>query len=91
MSSDSKTEKVQTENRKSRFTQIRVKSIEFLDKTATAVYFYDMTHHMESFKLENEIFETKNKNESLVNDQLTVSHEFRTPLSTVLMFMESLL
>lgn len=46
---------------------------------------------MESFKLENEVFETKNKNASLVNDHLTISHEFRTPLSTVLMFMESLL
>ena len=34
---------------------------------------------------------SKTKNQSLVNDQITISHEFRTPLTTVLMFMESLL
>ena len=33
-----------------KFTQIRVRSIEFLEKAATAIYFYDMTHQIESLK-----------------------------------------
>ena len=32
----------------SKYLQIRVKSIKFLEKEAVAVYFYDMTHHIES-------------------------------------------
>ena len=31
-----------------KYTQIRVKSIEFLDKSAVAIYFYDLTHHIEA-------------------------------------------
>ena len=31
-----------------KFTQIRVKSINFLDKSAFAIYFYDITHHIEA-------------------------------------------
>ena len=31
-----------------KYLQIRVKSIKFLEKEAVAVYFYDMTHHIES-------------------------------------------
>ena len=30
--------------------QIRVKSINFQDKSAIAIYFYDMTHHLASLK-----------------------------------------
>ena len=33
---------------KTKYTQIRVKSIQFLDKEAIAVYFYDMTYHFEA-------------------------------------------
>ena len=68
-----------------------MKSIDFLDESATAVYFYDMTHHVESLKLESEVIESKNRNAILMNDQMIISHEFRTPLSTCLMFLESLL
>ena len=74
-----------------KFTQIRVKSIEFQEKKATAIYFYDMTHHVESLKLESEVLEQKNRHESLVNYQMTISHEFRTPLASSLMLLESLM
>ena len=40
-----------------KFTQIRVKSIQFMEQKATAIYFYDMTHHIESLKLESEVLE----------------------------------
>ena len=76
---------------KNKFTQIRVKSIDFMDKSATALYFYDMTHHVDSLRLESQVLESKSKNAALVNNQMTISHEFRTPLSTSLMFLESLL
>ena len=55
------------------------------------MYFTDITHHVESLKLESEILETKSRNAALANHQMTISHEFRTPLSSSLMFMESLL
>ena len=74
-----------------KFTQIRVKSIEFQEKKATAIYFYDMTHHVESLKLESEVLEQKNRHESLVTYQMTISHEFRTPLASSLMLLESLM
>ena len=47
----------------SKFTQIRVKSIEFQEEKAFAIYFYDMTHHVESLK-KTESGETHEKNES---------------------------
>lgn len=37
------------------------------------------------------MLETKNRNAALVNYQMTISHEFRTPLTTSLMFLESLM
>ena len=50
-----------------------------------------MTHHIESLKLESEVLEQKNRHDSIVNYQMTISHEFRTPLASSLMFLESLL
>ena len=48
--------------RSSKFMQIRVKSIDFLEEKATAIYFYDMTDHVQSMKLESEVLEQKNRN-----------------------------
>ena len=42
-------------------------------------------------KLESQILEEKNRNESLESYTSTISHEFRTPIGTSLMFLESLL
>ena len=36
---------------KSKFTQIRVKSIEFMSQHAVAIYFYDITHQVEALEL----------------------------------------
>jgi len=41
--------------------------------------------------LESRILEEKNRNATLVSYTSTISHEFRTPLATVLMFLEGLL
>ena len=43
-----KKDKLELELEVTKFTQIRVKTIKFLEKDAIAIYFYDMTHHVES-------------------------------------------
>ena len=43
---------------KNKYTQIRVKSIDFLNySAATAIYFNDMTHHVDVLQLESEVLE----------------------------------
>ena len=36
-----------------KFYQVRVKSIKFHESDAIAIYFYDVTHHIESLKSTN--------------------------------------
>ena len=50
-----------------------------------------MTQHLQQIRLESQILEEKNRSESLSSYTSTISHEFRTPLSTCLMFLESLM
>ena len=57
------------------------------DKFFIRFYF----NHMESLKLGGEIIEHKARNESLVESQVTISHEFKTPLTSSLMLLETLL
>ena len=45
-----------------KFFQIRVKSIEFLNKPAIAVYFYDVTKQVDSIKLGTELKQQESKN-----------------------------
>ena len=47
-----------------------------------------MTQYVEQLRLESKLLEEKNVNESLQSLTSTISHEFRTPLATVLMFIE---
>ena len=69
-----------------KFSQIRVKSIKFLEKEAIAIYFYDMTHHIEALSLEKKV--QKQRRESTVNQQVCISKEFRYPLDTCLTFLQ---
>jgi len=85
------TEFVLDTRKKKKYTQIRVKSLEFMDSSAIAVYFYDMTHHVEQIRLESEIIERENRHLALLNFQMVTTLEFKTPLTTSLMFLESLL
>ena len=50
-----------------------------------------MTNHVSQVRLESKILEEQNRNVSLQSYTSTISHEFRTPLATSLMFLESLL
>ena len=76
---------------KERYYQIRVKSIDFLQKSGIAVYFYDLTQHIKNLELSRQLLKQEKENKALTLSQLTLSHEFRTPLSSSLMFLESLL
>ena len=68
-----------------------MKSIEFHEQDAVAIYFYDVTHHIASKKLTNEVQEHMTRHNNIANSHLVVSHEFRSPLTSSLMLLESLL
>ena len=70
---------------------IRTKEIDYLSEPSVAVYFENITHHVQQLRLESKCLEEKNRSESMESFTSTISHEFRTPLSTALMFLESLL
>ena len=73
------------------FTRIDVKPINYLTSNATAVYFEDMTQQVEQIRLESKILEEQNRRESMESYTSTISHEFRTPIATALMFLEMLM
>ena len=54
------------------------------------MFFYDMTHHIESLKRESEVLDRKNQSRQTLNYR-TFSNEFRSPLQNALMFLDSLL
>ena len=45
---------------------------------------------MDSLKLEKKVLSHKNKNSNLKNQHMTISHEFRTPLATALMMLDTM-
>ena len=51
-----------------KYQQIRVKSINFLEQPATAIYFYDMTQHLVSLELQSEVLAVKNRNLNIKKD-----------------------
>lgn len=55
-----------------------------------AVYFCCMTHHMDAMKYQSSVIEAKNRAETTESYVSTMSHEFRTPVSTALMFLENI-
>ena len=70
---------------------IRAKKIEYLESPSIAVYFQNMTQQVEKLRLESKLLAEKNRNSSLESYTSTISHEFRTPLGTSLMFLEQML
>ena len=59
-----------------------------MEQPAIAVYFQDMTAYVEQLSLQKQILDEKSKAQNLQNFTSTISHEFRTPLGTSLMFLE---
>lgn len=56
-----------------------------------AIYFCCMTHHVDAMRLQSRVIEEKNRSETMQSSTSTVSHEFRTPLATSIMFLENIL
>ena len=69
---------------------VRARRIDYLENPAIAIYLQNMTQQVEQLRLESKLLEQINRNESLQSYTSTISHEFRTPLSTVLMFLDQL-
>lgn len=74
-----------------RYTRIRVEKIEFQDESATAVYFEDVTQAVKMMHLESQLIQKKNEAINLESYTSMMSHEFRTPLATALMFIDLVL
>ena len=53
------------EGEKERYYQIRVKSIDFLQKSGIAVYFYDMTSYINSLELSRQLLKQEKQNKAL--------------------------
>ena len=68
-----------------------MKSIDFAQRNAIAVYFYDLTSQIKSMELYSKLLSQKKKNEKSDLSRITLSHELRAPLTSTLMFLESLL
>lgn len=79
-----------------KFVQIRVKSVKHREKDAVTIYFYDVTHHIESLNLPTNASALRQNGDAsmgrLKSDiQGIIIDKFRYPLSTMLMFFENLL
>lgn len=75
---------------KTRFSHIRVESIEFSEEPCIAIHFDDVTRHFEQLQVHNETIAQKSKKSELSSFQAGISQELKTPLSTCLMFIENL-
>ena len=78
------------ESYETQYTKVRVKKIDYLESPAIAIYFFNMTKEVAQLQLESKLMEQTNKNKSLQSYTSTISHEFRTPIGTSLMFLEQM-
>ena len=73
---------------KKHFYSIRVKKLKYMGEECTVLCFSDMTHYFEAMDLQSSMIEEKDR---ILNYVTTISHEFRTPVSTSLMFLETII
>lgn len=72
-----------------KYVQIRVKSIKFHEKSAIAIYFYDVTHHIESRQVQQngEIHLQASRHEQL--ETIMVS-KFRARTQMILGYLQNI-
>ena len=58
---------------------------------ATAVYFEEVTKNVQMMRLESKVIQQRNIAQNLESYTSMMSHEFRTPLGTSIMFIEMIL
>ena len=78
----------------SKFAQIRVKSIDYLQEKATAVYFYDISPYFEENSSNSGTFHKKRKvrdSQEDIDYWPLIAGEFKSMLLATLMFLEILL
>ena len=85
--------KVETndQEQQDRYTRIRLEQIEFQQMVAIAVYFEEVTKNVQMMRLKSKIIQQKNIAQNLESYTSMISHEFRTPPGTVLMFIDMIL
>lgn len=74
-----------------KYTRIRIEKIEYQEKKATAVYFEDFSKHVKIMRLEREVQKKQAEARNLESYTSMMSHEFRTPLATAIMFIKMIL
>jgi signal transduction histidine kinase len=73
------------------FLRVGLEKIDYGEESATLITFQDETQNVECLLQQKAFFEEENKSESIQSYISTIQHEFKTPLATVVMFIESLL
>ena len=73
------------------FYQVRVKSIDFLDQPASAIYFYNITNSFKALQLSAELSKADKENGVLTMRERTLSNEIEAPLGSMLLAIEGLL
>lgn len=71
--------------------QVRVKSIDFIGKPATAIHFYDLTSHVKTIKLTSKLLKQEKKNARQTLSPAKLSHDVNQPLMSQLMLLQSLM
>lgn len=66
-------------------------SLEYLQQSAIAIFFYDFTNTVQTLLLREKLLEKEKQNKSLNMSQMMLSHEFRAPLASTLMVLQTLL
>ena len=54
-----------SEEFESKFTKVSAKRLDYLESPAIGIFFVDMTQHVEQLRLESQLLEETNRNESL--------------------------
>ena len=62
-----------------------------MQQSAIAIFFYDFTNTVQTLLLREKLLEKEKQNKSLNMSQMMLSHEFRAPLSSSLMVLQTLL
>lgn len=74
-----------------KYFQIRVKSLQFLQKQSIAVYMYDVTDHINSLQLGNGLFNKRQREMKTIGmKKIKLHQELKTPLGSVLMMLQAI-
>ena len=68
---------------------MRVKQFVHYGQECYSIHFSDVSQEVEAMKLDRKVTEQEILNLQLVNYQITIAHEYRTPLQNSLMMLDS--